>query len=289
MEGKRERRVQVRAGGRAAARARRAGGCGAEALSGAGGGAPGRVRRPFGARGSRRSAAGAQRVGCRRVPAVSAWSPSRCAQPGGRNARGPGAGGRRGQRSLTRGSGGRRLRGVPPSTPRGRGMSRGAGRSVGAETYLRFAGGRREGLGRLARQRGSSVEKALHPAQRPPLRTCRFPRGVAALAAACGGCRAWGPRDGQARGQGTRGGGAVWGPAWAPCPAAEVGCRQVVCSPDSATSWATVVGPWRQAGRGERGFARTLRARVGGQDLRRGWPRGLGAPRPDGISGAVPT
>lgn len=202
----------MRAVGRAAARARRAGGGGAEALSGAGGGAPGRVRRPFGARGSRRSAAGAQRVGCRRVPAVSAWSPSRCAQPGGRNARGPGAGGRRGQRSLTRGSGGRRLRGVPPSTPRGRGMSRGAGRSVGAETYLRFAGGRREGLGRLARQRGSSVEKALHPAQRPPLRTCRFPRGVAALAAACGGCRAWGPRDGQARGQGTRGGGGGVGP-----------------------------------------------------------------------------
>ena len=49
---------------------------------------------------------------------------------------------------------------------------------------------------------------------------------------------------------------------------AEVGCHQMVCSTDPATSSATGLNPRRRAGKGERGFVRSRRAWIGEQDPR---------------------
>lgn len=151
-------------GGLEAAAARARGG-GTEALSGAGGsGDAGPGRRRFGARGARRCAAGTRRVGCPRVIAVSPWSPTSCAQPGGQDAGAAGGAGN------VRCPGARQAVSVwSPAEharrPRDIQRRQGAGRRVGAETS-RISWWPAGGPGRLARQQGPSVE-ALHPAARP--------------------------------------------------------------------------------------------------------------------------
>lgn len=153
----------------------------------------------------------------------------------------------------------------------------GVGRRVGSERRVSEAL-EANGMVRCsgAELQGGSPQKALHPAWRPALPGCRFPR-KAALA---------GRRAG--RGQGR----ARLGPPYTATPGAwgvpgaralqEPGLGAWSRGGDGQppSGWSSDLRhppghpPAETGGIGEKGVARTPRARVGGRDRKRGWPRG---------------